>query len=48
MPVDPGQHTIEAAAPGRAPFTKTVELTRAGASETVAVPIGDRSTKRSR
>ncbi|AUX44129.1 uncharacterized protein SOCE26_055910 [Sorangium cellulosum] len=38
VPVDPGQHTIEAAAPGRAPFTRTVELTRAGASETVAVP----------
>ncbi|WP_438021712.1 hypothetical protein [Sorangium sp. So ce233] len=38
VPVDPGKHTIEASAAGRAPFAKTVEVTRAGASETVAIP----------
>ncbi|WP_437805522.1 hypothetical protein [Sorangium sp. So ce1078] len=38
VPVDPGKHTIEAAAAGRSPFVKTVELTRAGATETVAIP----------
>ncbi|WP_434040744.1 MULTISPECIES: hypothetical protein [Sorangium] len=38
VPVDPGKHTIEASAAGRAPFAKTVEATRAGASETVAIP----------
>ncbi|WP_433926076.1 hypothetical protein AB3662_24425 [Sorangium cellulosum] len=38
VPVDPGKHTIEASAAGRAPFAKTVEVTRAGASEAVAIP----------
>ncbi|WP_437629465.1 hypothetical protein [Sorangium sp. So ce854] len=38
VPVDPGKHTIEASAAGKAPFTKTIELGRAGASETVAIP----------
>ncbi|WP_437729688.1 hypothetical protein [Sorangium sp. So ce1335] len=38
VPVDPGKHTIEASAAGRAPFAKTVELTRAGAAEAVAIP----------
>ncbi|XXX71928.1 hypothetical protein WMF30_30210 [Sorangium sp. So ce134] len=38
VPVDPGKHTVEAFAAGRAPFVKAVELNKAGASETVAVP----------
>ncbi|WP_437312644.1 hypothetical protein [Sorangium sp. So ce385] len=38
VPVDPGKHTVEASAAGRSPFVKTVELNKAGASETVAVP----------
>ncbi|XYH92617.1 hypothetical protein ACMHYB_32665 [Sorangium sp. So ce1128] len=38
VPVDPGKHTIEASAAGRAPFARTVDLTRAGATETVAIP----------
>ncbi|WP_437519845.1 hypothetical protein WME79_25260 [Sorangium sp. So ce726] len=38
VPVDPGKHTVEASAAGRAPFARSVELTRAGASETLAVP----------
>ncbi|WP_437874295.1 hypothetical protein [Sorangium sp. So ce513] len=38
VPVDPGKHTIEATAGGKAPFTKTIELNRAGTSETVAIP----------
>ncbi|WP_437720006.1 hypothetical protein [Sorangium sp. So ce861] len=38
VPVDPGKHTVEAWAAGRSPFVKTVELNKAGASETVAVP----------
>ncbi|WP_437643354.1 hypothetical protein [Sorangium sp. So ce362] len=38
VPLDPGKHTIEASAAGRTPFVKAVELTRAGASETVAIP----------
>ncbi|WP_080682321.1 serine/threonine-protein kinase [Sorangium cellulosum] len=38
VPVDPGKHTVEASAAGRSPFVKTVELNKAGASETVTVP----------
>ncbi|XXY50648.1 hypothetical protein WME91_05840 [Sorangium sp. So ce269] len=38
VPVDPGKHTIEASAAGRAPFARTVDLARAGATETVAIP----------
>ncbi|WP_441285879.1 hypothetical protein ACSRUE_25600 [Sorangium sp. KYC3313] len=38
VPVDPGKHTVEASAAGRAPFARSVELTRAGASETLAIP----------
>ncbi|WP_437302084.1 hypothetical protein [Sorangium sp. So ce388] len=38
VPVDPGKHTIEASAAGKAPFARTVDLARAGTTETVAVP----------
>ncbi|WP_437292460.1 hypothetical protein [Sorangium sp. So ce426] len=38
VPVDPGKHTVEASAAGRAPFARSMELTRAGASETLAIP----------
>ncbi|WP_437662754.1 hypothetical protein [Sorangium sp. So ce1182] len=38
VPVDPGKHTIEASAAGRAPFARTVDLARAGVTESVAIP----------
>jgi hypothetical protein len=38
VPIDPGKHTIEATASGKSPFSTTVESTRPGASETVAIP----------
>ena len=38
LPVDHGEHTIEASAPGRQAFTKKVTL-QDGATETVAIPI---------
>lgn len=37
VPIDPGSHTIEASAPGKQPWTSTVEIAP-GASSTVAVP----------
>ena len=38
VPVDPGTHTIEAAAPDRAPFSKTVDVREPGATRTVVLP----------
>jgi hypothetical protein len=38
LPVDRGEHTIEAAAPGRQPFSKRVTIAD-GRSEVVAIPI---------
>jgi hypothetical protein len=38
VPVDPGNHTIEATAPDRPPFTKTLELREAGSTITVELP----------
>ena len=38
LPVDRGEHLIEAAAPGRQPFSKRVTIAD-GASELVAIPI---------
>lgn len=38
IPVDPGKHTIEATAPGRAPFTTTVDLGANAAKQTVVIP----------
>lgn len=37
-PVDPGRHTVEATAPGRAPFRKAVVLDQPGATVTVELP----------
>jgi hypothetical protein len=38
IPIDPGQHTVEATAPGNKPWSKTVELPVGGGSVTVTVP----------
>jgi hypothetical protein len=38
MPVDQGQHTIEASAPGRTPWSKIVRVDADGASASVDVP----------
>lgn len=38
VPVDPGTLTIEAAAPGRAPFSKTVDVREPGSTLTVVLP----------
>ncbi|HEX7605043.1 MAG TPA: hypothetical protein VF316_25675 [Polyangiaceae bacterium] len=37
IPVDPGKHTVEATAPGHAPFTVTIELMGDAARKTVVV-----------
>ncbi len=38
VPLDPGQHTIEASAPGRKPFSARVVFGNMGAHKTLAVP----------
>jgi hypothetical protein len=39
VPVDAGAHTIEATAPGRAPWNKTIEVAPKPGTITVAVPV---------
>ncbi|HEY2509811.1 MAG TPA: hypothetical protein VGI39_03115, partial [Polyangiaceae bacterium] len=39
VPVDPGEHAVEATAPGKVPFRTTVTVEREGASATVSVPV---------
>jgi len=39
MPVDGGAHVVRATAPGRAPFSATVELPREGGVTTVEIPL---------
>jgi hypothetical protein len=39
FPIDPGEHTIEASAPDRRPWSSGVAITAGGASETVVVPV---------
>lgn len=39
VPVDPGEHAVEATAPGRKPWRTTVVLAGDGASVTVTVPL---------
>ncbi len=38
LPVDPGKHHVEASAPGRKPFSKTVEVGKDGAKASVEIP----------
>jgi hypothetical protein len=38
IPVDPGPHVIDAQAPNRAPFHRTIDVPSGGASSTVAIP----------
>jgi hypothetical protein len=38
VPVDFGKHTVEVTAPNQRPFTKTVDVHEAGATETIDVP----------
>jgi hypothetical protein len=45
MPLDPGDHTIEASAPGKAPFSSRVHLPPGPASQTVEVPLLADETK---
>jgi hypothetical protein len=44
VPVDPGDHRVEASAPGYKPFTATVTLATDGAKEVVVVPVLERSS----
>jgi hypothetical protein len=39
LPVDPGKHTVEASAPGRAPFRAQVDL-KAGETKQIAIAVG--------
>ncbi|MDC3960753.1 hypothetical protein KEG38_43270 [Polyangium jinanense] len=39
VPVDPGEHVVEAKAPDRTPWKKTVQLTTPGTVEQLAVPL---------
>ncbi len=38
MPIDPGHHVVAAAAPGKRPWSRTVEIERPGMTETVEIP----------
>ena len=38
IPVDPGTHTVDASAPGKKPWSKTVVIANDGATESVEVP----------
>jgi tetratricopeptide (TPR) repeat protein len=38
LPVDPGMHTVEAAAPGKKPWQTTAEVAPGGASAVVSIP----------
>jgi hypothetical protein len=38
MPVDPGEHVVEASAPGKVPWTSTLKIGAAADAQTVAVP----------
>jgi hypothetical protein len=44
LPIDPGEHTIEASAPGGQKFTQTVVVGNGGGSETVVVTFTDART----
>jgi len=39
IPVDPGQHTIEASAPGKKTWKQTIDVAKDGASASIAVPV---------
>jgi hypothetical protein len=39
MPVDPGEHVVEASAAGRQPFRTMVALVSAGTTQTVSIPM---------
>jgi hypothetical protein len=39
MPVDPGEHEIAAEAPGRRPWTQTIEMTQTGALLRIEIPV---------
>jgi hypothetical protein len=43
VPVDPGHHHVEAAAPGYKPFSATVSLATDAAKEVVVVPVLERA-----
>jgi hypothetical protein len=45
VPVDPGHHHVEAAAPGYRPFSMTVTLATDGARQTVVVPALERAAE---
>lgn len=39
IPIDPGEHVIEASAPGRHPFSQTLTISAAGETRTITVPL---------